>query len=68
MPQMLTGWILLAIIMGSGCASIATAVKLIMSGFGKASQNRRDLQAAYFFGGLLVVATMLFIWIEPISI
>lgn len=54
--------------MGSDCASIAMAVKLIMSGFGKVFPNRRDLHAAYFIGVLLVVATVLFIWIEPMPV
>lgn len=68
MRQTLTGWALLAIIIVSGCASIATAVKLLISGFGMAPQNSRDLHAAYFFGALLAVATMLVIWLEPILI
>ncbi|MCJ2049418.1 hypothetical protein [Methylobacterium sp. J-070] len=68
MPQTLTGWILFAIIIVSGCASIVTAMKLIISGFGKAFQDRRDFHAACIFGLLLVVATALFIWIEPMPI
>ena len=65
MPQTPTGWILLATIVFSGCASVVTAGKLIMSGLGKASRDPRDFHAAYIFGGLLVAATVLFIWIEP---
>lgn len=65
MPQTLAGWILFTLIIVSGCASIATAAKLIISAFGKASQDRRDFHAAYIFGALLVVSTVLFIWIEP---
>ncbi|SFM45853.1 hypothetical protein [Methylobacterium pseudosasicola] len=64
MPQTLAGWILFALILFFGGASIATAVKLIMSAFGKTSQSRLEFYAAYIFGALLVVATALFIWIE----
>ena len=65
MPQTFTSWIVFATIMVSGCASIATAVKLILSAHGKATQDRRDFHAACLFGVLLVVATALFLWIEP---
>ena len=65
MPQTLAGWILFALILFSGGASIATAVKLMMSGFGKAAQSQLDFHAAYILGVLLIVATALFIWIEP---
>lgn len=66
MPHTLAGWILFALIIGSGGASIATAVKLVMSAVGKASQHHLDFHAAYIFGALLVIATLLFIWIEPV--
>ena len=65
MPQTLIGWILFATIVCSGCASVVTAGKLIVSGLGKASQDRRDFHVAFIFGVLLVAATVLFIWIEP---
>ncbi len=68
MPQTLSGWILFAIIIVSGCASISTAVKLIVSGFGQASQHDRDLHSADSFGALLVISKTLFIWLEPMPI
>ena len=68
MPQTLPGWILFAIIIVSGCASISTTVKLIVSEFGQASQHDRDFHSAYIFGALLVISTTLFIWFEPMPI
>jgi hypothetical protein len=65
MPQTLAGWILFTLVIVSGGASIATAIKLIMSVLGKASQDRRDFHAAYIFGTLLVIATVLLFWFEP---
>ncbi|MHC2106394.1 MULTISPECIES: hypothetical protein [unclassified Methylobacterium] len=64
MPQTLTGWILLAAIMASAMGSVITTTKLILVLRGRVALDRRDIHAAYAFGVLLALSTLLFLFVE----
>ncbi|EIZ81899.1 hypothetical protein WYO_5487 [Methylobacterium sp. GXF4] len=64
MPQTLTGWILFAAVMASAMATAATTTKLGMARRGRAALDRRDIHAAYAFGLLLALSTVLFLLVE----
>jgi len=64
MPQTLTGWILFAAIMASAMGTAATATKLIMMLRGRVAFDRRDIHAAYAFGVLLGLSTLLFLFVD----
>ena len=64
MPQTLTGWLLFAAIMASVMGTAAMSTKLGMALRGRAPLNRRDIQAAYSFGTLLALSTLLFLLVE----
>lgn len=64
MPQTLTGWVLFAAIMTSAMGSVVTTTKLILVLRGRAALDRRDIHAAYAFGVLLALSTLLFLLVE----
>ncbi|MGU3329377.1 hypothetical protein ACLBXB_20800 [Methylobacterium mesophilicum] len=64
MPHTLTGWILFAAIMASAMGSVATTTKLGKALRGRAALDRRDIHAAYAFGVLLALSTLLFLFVE----
>jgi hypothetical protein len=64
MPETLTGWILFAAIMASAMGTAATTTKLGMARRGRAALDRRDIHAAYAFGVLLALSTLLFLLVE----
>lgn len=64
MPQTLTGWILFAAIMASATGTAAMSTKLGMVLRGRAALDRRDIHAAYAFGALLALSTLLFLLVE----
>ena len=64
MPETLTSWILFAAIVASAMGSAATTTKLIMMLRGRAALDRRDIHAAYAFGALLALSTLLFLLVE----
>lgn len=65
MPQTFTGWILYAAILVAAGATSATATTLLMSVFGKAERDWWNIPAAYAFAILMLIATALFLWVEP---
>ena len=64
MPQTLTGWILFAAVMASAMGTASTTTKLGMARRGRVAPDRRDIHAAYAFGVLLALSTLLFLFVE----
>ena len=65
MPTTQAGWFLFgAILVAAGCTAW-TATRLLMSVLGAAERDWRNIPAAYAFGSLLMIATLLFVYVEP---